>query len=144
MRGSEFQTTAEKLANGNSEGDWRSAISRAYYAVFHHFREWLLGHGLDVGKGGQSHFNLYTGLMNCGIATIKPLASRVDELRFNRVSADYELMRQVRQSDASKWVREGKAIVVDFQAILGVVPAAQIVQGARQHLQAIGRLGKTP
>ena len=58
MQCGEFLDTAERLARGAMEGDWRSAISRGYYSVFHFFREFLLANGLDVGRGGQSHFNL--------------------------------------------------------------------------------------
>jgi hypothetical protein len=81
MHWSDFQDTAERLADGQSEGDWRSAISRSYYAVFHFFREFLLSNGLDVGRGGQSHFNLYRGLLNCGFAQVAAIASRIDGLR---------------------------------------------------------------
>lgn len=42
MQASEFQDTAERLSQGTTEGDWRSAISRAYYAVFHHFLDFFL------------------------------------------------------------------------------------------------------
>ena len=59
MHWGEFQDSAGRLAHGATEGDWRSAISRSYYGVFHFFRDFLLVHGLDVGRGGQSHFNLY-------------------------------------------------------------------------------------
>jgi uncharacterized protein (UPF0332 family) len=58
MQWSEFHDTAGRLAHGATEGDWRSAVSHAYYAVFHWFHEFLLSNGLDVGRGGQSHFNL--------------------------------------------------------------------------------------
>jgi hypothetical protein len=34
MQGIEFLATADSLSQGPSEGDWRSAVSRAYYAVF--------------------------------------------------------------------------------------------------------------
>jgi hypothetical protein len=34
MQGIEFLATADGLSQGPSEGDWRSAVSRAYYAVF--------------------------------------------------------------------------------------------------------------
>jgi len=42
MQWSEFQDTAGRLAHGATEGDWRSAISRGYYAVFHFFHETML------------------------------------------------------------------------------------------------------
>jgi uncharacterized protein (UPF0332 family) len=58
MDWSDFRDTAERLGQGTTEGDWRSAVSRAYYSVFHFIREFLQSNGLDIGRGGQSHFNL--------------------------------------------------------------------------------------
>src|SRR5262245_41022828 len=91
MQGQDFLVTADTLAKGLLESDWRSAVSRAYYAVFHHLRQFLLQHGLDLGRGGQAHFSLYTDLLNCGVPTVDSLANRVDQLRSQRVSADYDL-----------------------------------------------------
>jgi hypothetical protein len=88
MQWGEFQDTAGRLARGATEGDWRSAISRAYYAVFHCFHKFLLSNGLDVGRGSQSHFNLYSGLLNCGFPGVAAVASRIDSLRAHRVWAD--------------------------------------------------------
>ena len=87
----EFRDTAHRLGQGLTEGDWRSAISRAYYAVFHHFRSFLLSNNLDLGRGGQSHFNLYSGLLNCGFPAVSVIGSRIDSLREARVRADYEM-----------------------------------------------------
>ena len=68
MRPEEFLDAADRLTRGTTEGDWRSAVSRAYYGVFHRLRDALLAQGLDVGRGGAAHFNLYSGLHNCGVA----------------------------------------------------------------------------
>jgi hypothetical protein len=91
MRWSDFQDTAKRLAQGPTEGDWRSALSRGYYAFFHYFREFLLSLGVDVGRAGQSHFNLYSGLLHCGFTAVAPIARRIDDLRANRGWADYDL-----------------------------------------------------
>src|SRR5205085_3360441 len=91
MQASDFQATAERLALGVTEGDWRSAISRAYYSVFHYFRELFLSHGLDLGRGGSSHFNLYAGLFNCGLTPVAQFGTRIDNLRVSRARADYDL-----------------------------------------------------
>lgn len=144
MQWSEFQKTAERLSRGDSEGDWQSAISRSYYAIFHYFREFFLARGLDVGRGGQSHFNLYSGLLNCGFLPIAAIASRIDGLRAHRVWADYDLGKTMTQRVALTVVQEAQAVTRDFHALLATVPAAQIVQGARRHLQTIGRLGPMP
>ena len=90
MLWNEFQDTAERLAHGATEGDWRSAVSRGYYAVFHYFRKFFLTHGVNVGQGGQCHFNLHAGLSNCGLVAVEEIGARLDELRTDRTGADYD------------------------------------------------------
>ncbi len=144
MHWREFLDTASRLAQGTTEGDWRSAASRSYYAVFHYFRELLRSHGLDIGRGGQSHFNLYTGLCQCGFVEVAGLANRVDSLRSGRVEADYNLGSRFVASDGNDAVQEAEAVVAEFQALLAALPISHIVDGARRHLQSIGRLGRIP
>jgi hypothetical protein len=144
MQPGEFYDTAERLARGVTEGDWRSAISRSYYAVFHFFREFLASGGLDVGRGGQSHFSLYSGLLNCGVPQVAAIASRIDGLRAHRVWADYDLVRPVTKRGAQSSVRESQSLIADFQAVLATLPSAPIAEGARRHLHSIGRLGRQP
>jgi uncharacterized protein (UPF0332 family) len=144
MQWGEFQDTADRLARGGAEGDWRSAVSRAYYAVYHFFREFLLSHGLDAGRGAQSHFNLYSGLLHSGFPQVAAIASRIDSLRAHRVWADYDLSRQLSARVAHTAVRTSRLLIADFQSVLASVPAAQVVAGARQLLASIGRLGRQP
>ena len=100
---------------GPTEGDWRSAVSRAYYAVFHFFREFLLANGVDVGQGGACHSNLYVGLNNCGIGVVSPVAAKIDLLRTARVQADYDLRRRVHQQKALDAAHDSAALIADFQ-----------------------------
>ena len=144
MHWSEFQATAGSLLQGTTEGDWRSAISRSYYAVFHYLREFLLAHGVDIGHGGQSHFNLYSGFLHCGFQSVARIASRLDDLRLNRVRADYQLGQVIDRPFAVMTVQEAQALCSDFQAALASVAPAQIVDGARLHLLAIGRIKPSP
>ena len=60
IRPEAFLLQAERWVHEPNEEDWRSAVSRAYYAAFHYFREFFLSNGLDIGRSAQSHFNLYT------------------------------------------------------------------------------------
>jgi hypothetical protein len=144
MHWNEFQTTADRLVQGTTEGDWRSAISRSYYALFHYFREFLLGHRLNLGQSGQSHFNLYSGLLHCGLIPVEALAPRIDDLRTSRVWADYDIGRTITAAIAQRCVQEGRAIIASFQALLTTLSPVQVADGVRRHLQAVGRLGKTP
>jgi uncharacterized protein (UPF0332 family) len=140
----EFLSTAYRLASGATEGDWRSAVSRAYYAVFHRFREWLYRHGIDVGKGGSAHSSLYMGLNNCGELAVSDIADRIDNLRSDRVNADYEFTRTFDAVVAESAVLEADAIVNDFRALLLKTPTQQIADGAKNYLISIGRIRKTP
>ncbi len=142
MQASEFQDTAERLAQGTTEGDWRSAISRAYYAVFHHFLDFFLSHGLDLGRGGQAHILLYHGLNNCGCPTVVPVADVVNDLRRARGKADYELTGTIDQTTAVDTVQVAQSIVDNFQNQLTTLAPVDIVDGVRNYLQASGRLPK--
>ena len=140
MQASEFQDTAVRLVQGTTEGDWRSAISRAYYAVFHHFLDFFLSHGLDLGSGGQAHILLYHGLNNCGFPAILPVANAVNDLRLMRGKADYKLRATIDQLTAAGAVRVAQDIVHDFQNVLTTLAPADIVDGVRNYLQASSRL----
>jgi hypothetical protein len=70
--------------------------------------------------------------------------SRIDDLRAKRVLSDYQLGQRIGQSFASGIVQAGRSLIVDFQAALATASPIQIADGARHHLQAIGRLGRTP
>jgi uncharacterized protein (UPF0332 family) len=144
MHWNEFLDTADRLSRGATEGDWRSALSRAYYAVFHYFREFLLAQGLDVGRAAPSHFNLYSGLLHCGFVTVARIASRLDDLRAERGAADYDLRRPVHQALATKGVQDARDLITDFQNLLTSVSPVQIADGARRHLQATGRIRPAP
>ena len=140
MRWDQFLNTAERLALGAAEGDWRSAVSRAYYGLFHYLRETLLAGGLNLGASGACHSNLYIGLMYCGIAAAARLAPSLDLLREARVKADYNLNRSVDRSIALHEVREARLLAAAFQTVLSSIPAAQIAAGARRYLKSIGRI----
>jgi len=140
VQASEFQDTAERLAHGTTEGDWRSAMSRAYYAVFHFFLDFFLAQGLDLGSGAQAHSSLYMGLNNCGEPTVAPIANDVDDLRRSRVLVDYNLNATVKQCEATRIVQKVESVVNDFQSLLNTVAVADLVDGVRSYLQSIGRL----
>ena len=140
MLWNDFQDTAERLARGTKEGDWRSAVSRAYYAAFHFFRKFFLTHGVVVGQGGPSHFALHTGLANCGLKPVETLGDELNQLRTERVTADYNLGALITQVNALDAVQRSRALVAAFQALLGTIPAPQIAAGAKLYLKSIGHI----
>ena len=144
MRWNEFLDTSNRLVAAATEGDWRSAISRAYYAVYHYFREWLLAKGVDIGNGPQAHHNLYAGLLNCGVTTAMPVARQIDDLRSARNLADYDIGKPVTQATATAFVRQADAVIYAFQSMLTGGMDSTIAQGVKQYLISVGRIRNVP
>ena len=53
--GRDYLTLAKTWITGASEAEWRSAVSRAYYAAFHEARDLLRNLGFAVPRGDQAH-----------------------------------------------------------------------------------------
>jgi uncharacterized protein (UPF0332 family) len=91
IRGEEFLKLAEAYATGTSEADWRSAVSRAYYAAFHVARDFMTSLGFVTPRAEAAHAFLWRRLGNCGLAPLALAGSRLNQLRGERNRADYDL-----------------------------------------------------
>jgi uncharacterized protein (UPF0332 family) len=100
MSGVDFLPLANRLAAGASESEWRTAISRAYYAAFHVARQLLEELGFRVPWADRAHAYLTMRLNNCGDAQVQHAASDLHSLRSLRNQADYDMQRPIRQSVA--------------------------------------------
>lgn len=98
----EILTVANLICGFSSEAGYRSAISRAYYSVFHSCLEWeksLALPGSGSGHEGGHHQQLINRLRNPAPEVKDPdvrilsrkIAARVEALRTKRVAADYFL-----------------------------------------------------
>lgn len=98
----EILTVANQICGFSNEAGYRSAISRAYYSVFHSCLEWeksLAIPGSGSGHDGGHHQQLINRLRNPAPEVKDPairllskkIAARVDALRTKRVAADYFL-----------------------------------------------------
>src|SRR5712692_3941849 len=66
ITGLDFLTLAETWIQGTTEAEWRSAVSRAYYAAFHEARQLVRDLGFVVPRADQAHAYLWLRLSNCG------------------------------------------------------------------------------
>jgi uncharacterized protein (UPF0332 family) len=55
MTGRDFLSTARRLAGSGNKSDWRSAVSRAYYAAFHVARDLLAGLRFQPPRADRAH-----------------------------------------------------------------------------------------
>jgi uncharacterized protein (UPF0332 family) len=94
-----FLAFAESLADGvkadpslpHRDAVCRSAVSRAYYALFLLAREFLDELGLDVRRIPNPHANLEQALGNSGVLSLQRLANALRMLCSARTQADYDL-----------------------------------------------------
>ncbi len=66
MDGRDFLPLANALAAGPTEAEWRTAISRAYYAAFHVARQLVMDLGFVVPYADRAHAYLWYRLSNSG------------------------------------------------------------------------------
>jgi len=111
MDGRAFLKLAQRLASGNSEAEWRSAVSRGYYAAFHVASSFISSLGFRVPKGPQAHDYLVRRFANCDIHEVMTLASKLKSLRVNRNSADYRLYEESVRKTCYKDVRQAGGVI---------------------------------
>jgi uncharacterized protein (UPF0332 family) len=106
-----FLEVADDLSTGSREADWRSAISRAYYAAFHKARRLLRHNGFAVPRGEQAHAYLWLRLSNSNHPDVNDAGQALNDLRTARNLADYDLDVPVVSPDAIDHVQVAAKII---------------------------------
>jgi len=91
MEGKDFLELAKKLQNSDDEASRRTSVSRSYYAIFNHVKDFLKNNGIKLPYAAEAHEKAQQYLSNSGIDEAVDLADDLDNLRRNRNDADYEL-----------------------------------------------------
>src|SRR5262245_28965489 len=110
MTGREFLVVAGLLATRATEADWRTAISRAYYAAFHTAREYMTRIRFRVPAGEQAHAYLWLRMSNTGDSKLDAVGRLLRDLRGRRNNADYDLARPRSQANATDAIVDAKDI----------------------------------
>jgi len=111
-----YLSVATTLVNGSVEAEWRSAISRAYYAAFHVARQLLLGMSFRVPSADRAHGHLWMRLANAGQPDVEDAGNRLNALRRDRNRADYDAHVSVNQASARVHVRRAEEIIQALDA----------------------------
>ena len=91
MRGRQFITVAQELAEADLEPHWRSAISRAYYAAFHEAKDALAYHSIAFEGTGNDHALVVRYLGYAGDQSLGEAGTGLGGLQESRRRADYAL-----------------------------------------------------
>jgi uncharacterized protein (UPF0332 family) len=111
MNGRDFLASANRLLRSTEEADWRSAVSRAYYAAFHVARQLLTDLQFRVPWGERAHAYLWLRLSNCGDPQVESAGRSLQRLRGDRNRADYDLHHSLARSWAPPLVQEARQII---------------------------------
>jgi uncharacterized protein (UPF0332 family) len=88
-----FLELADELSTGSRQADWRTAISRAYYAAFHKARTLLRQSGFRVPAADKAHAYLWLRLSNSGHPDVSLAGDYLLQLRRVRNVSDYDFGR---------------------------------------------------
>ena len=91
MHAKEFQKLADSLAKGTGAAELRTAISRAYYAVYHVSVELLGEMSFQIHKNATGHREVLDHLSNSGDAEVQRASVQLGDLQGKRNRADYDL-----------------------------------------------------
>jgi len=89
----DFNIVASKLALGKTsiEAEYRSSISRAYYAAYHVCAEILDCLGIKVSTGLDAYSEVFSNLSTSHDKQLKFVGSQLGTLKSDRIKADYRL-----------------------------------------------------
>ena len=135
ISGQDFLKLAETWITGSTEAEWRSAVSRAYYAAFHVARKLLRDLGFQVPRGDRAHAYLWLRLSNCGDSGVRRAGSDLNSLRGDRNRADYDVEQTLAHADALLQVGAAAKII----QILDSVNAEPLRTTVRDAMRAYER-----
>jgi uncharacterized protein (UPF0332 family) len=114
----DYLTVADDLVNGGTEAEWRSAVSRAYYAAFHVGCQLLRALGFTVPHADRAHGYVWMRLSNSGHPDVLVAGQDLNYLRRERNRADYDGRRALAHSTARDRVQLAHDIIRTLDAAL--------------------------
>jgi hypothetical protein len=127
MNPQEFVALAQELSAGATEAHARSAVSRAYYGMFHYTCQFIESLGVSLPRGASAHEKASVCLQHSNDALLTSAGRELNSLRSIRNAADYRLddARFADHAFASKQLSLAEAAI------------AAILQSAQQHSPAV-------
>ncbi len=102
MNWRDYLSLANRLAAAANEAEWRTAVSRAYYAAFHVARRLFADLNFTVPRADRAHQYLVVfRLSNSGEPPVEKAGRDLETLRRLRNRADYDEAPPITQSQAT-------------------------------------------
>jgi uncharacterized protein (UPF0332 family) len=133
----DFLKIAENLKDSKEEAGRRSAVSRSYYAAFHHVRLYLMEERIHMSNDGTEHEKIPRYLKYSGLKNAKDVGKRLDELKDDRREADYKIdprdLRNPTIFDLGKCgllILKATQIICDFDSCKG----KELINGIKKYI----------
>jgi uncharacterized protein (UPF0332 family) len=126
MNWRDFLLVATRLAAGTTEADWRTAVSRAYYAAFHVARRLFADLRFAVPRADRAHQYLVFRLSNCSEPGVEQGGRDLETLRRLRNRADYDEAPPVTRPQATAAVQMAEGIIQVLDAARQEPTRAQV------------------
>lgn len=142
MDSRQFQFLASRLAeHGAYPAEFRTAISRSYYAVFHLGLDLLGGMGFSIPQNPNAHEEVYRHLNNSSDMDLVKVAVKMGDLRTKRIHADYRLNRSDVESkeNAKMFVQSAERIIETMKKCLQGKNRTQIIRNIQDWKNLITR-----
>jgi hypothetical protein len=91
MNPRDFQILASELVKDGRASAYRTAISRAYYAVHNVGVEILTEFGFTINKNPSGHSDVWNRFSNSGDSELENVGSQLCNLHGQSISADYRM-----------------------------------------------------
>ena len=132
MDARDYLRLAQKWVAGSMEGEWRSAVSRAYYAAFHIARRLLLVCGFVVPRADRAHAYLWRRLANCGALNVREAGSLLNILRGERTGQiTISISHSIRQM--LTLVQRAEKVILAFEKAAKEPLKTQITEAIRTY-----------
>jgi hypothetical protein len=119
-----------------TEADIRSAISRSYYAVFHHTLVWWKSNSHFPAYKDQAHAKLQMGLFNAGIPDARVFSKTLRKLSKDRQEADYDLAGSFDLKQGQSILNLARLAIATFDAL----DKTSLADGVEDYLRKTNQL----
>jgi uncharacterized protein (UPF0332 family) len=115
----DFLDTATKLmsVHAPTEADIRSAISRSYYAVYHHVLLWWKSNRQFPNYRDRGHAKIRMALFNAGLPDARDFSNTLKRLNSHRQDADYELTIKFDRNMGQMVLNRARNAITAFDAL---------------------------
>ena len=140
----DFYQLASQLANSPHAAELRTAISRAYYAIYHVGVTLLESLGFRLSSGPAGHGDVRNRLSNSGDPEMMRVGNQLGQLQSQRIAADYRLRNTSVENPktAQAVVQQAQRMIQILDACFAEPKRTQIMQAIQEWERKISRAGR--